>query len=316
MRNALYSGLRLTADGFWRLTRAIDRRIEQNSFQPRWAPAPLLKQKDRTFPKFGFPRETDSLCPKCVTEVRTKILSGNADWKVLVDGNPGEIKAQIVEEDGKILMKKDCPEHGHFEDVMSTDPAFFKRLESLYPGRDFVIPKDGLHEHGTSSIKYGRGAVLTIDLTNRCNMMCNPCFMDANQVGYVHELDWEEIQKLLDDAVSIKPRRQLSVQFSGGEPTISPHFLRAIQYAREVGYFSVQCATNGIRFAQDEDFARQAAEAGLRFAYLQFDGVSNEANEHRKVGNLYDVKQRAIENLHKHGVDITLVTTIVNTVND
>src|ERR1700730_961266 len=316
MRNALYSGLRLTADGFWRLTRAIDRRIAQNSFQPRWAPAPLLKQKDRTFPKFGFPRETDSLCPKCVTEVRSKILSGNADWKVLVDGNPGEIKAQIVEEDGKILMKKDCPEHGHFEDVMSTDPAFFKRLESLYPGRDFVIPKDGLHEHGTSSIKYGRGAVLTIDLTNRCNMMCNPCFMDANQVGYVHELDWEEIQKLLDDAVSIKPRRQLSVQFSGGEPTISPHFLRAIRYAREVGYFSVQCATNGIRFAQDEDFAREAAEAGLRFAYLQFDGVSNEANEHRKVGNLYDVKQRAIENLHRHGVDITLVTTIVNTVND
>ena len=67
-------------------------------------------------------------------EVRTKILSGEADWKVLVDGNPGEIKAQIVEEDGQILMKKDCPEHGHFEDVMSTDPAFFKRLESLYPG--------------------------------------------------------------------------------------------------------------------------------------------------------------------------------------
>jgi uncharacterized radical SAM superfamily Fe-S cluster-containing enzyme len=213
-------------------------------------------------------------------------------------------------------MKKDCPEHGHFEDVMSTDPAFFKRLESLYPGRDFVIPKDGLHEHGTSSIKYGRGAVLTIDLTNRCNMMCNPCFMDANQVGYVHELEWEDIQKLLDDAVSIKPRRQLSVQFSGGEPTISPHFIRAIRYAREVGYFSVQAATNGIRFAQEEGFAREAAEAGLRFVYLQFDGVGNEANQHRKVGNLFDVKQRAIDNLHTAGVDITLVTTIVNTVND
>jgi uncharacterized radical SAM superfamily Fe-S cluster-containing enzyme len=316
MRNALYSGLRLTADSLWRLTRSIDRRFPQNSFQPKWAPAPLLKQKERTFPTFGFPRETDSLCPKCVMEVRTKILSGEADWKVLVDGNPGEIKAQIVEEDGKILMKKECPEHGQFVDVMSTDPAFFKRLESLYPGRDFVIPKDGLHEHGTSSIKYGRGAVLTIDLTNRCNMMCNPCFMDANQVGYVHELEWEDVQKLLDDAVSIKPRRQLSVQFSGGEPTISPHFLRAVRYAREVGYFSVQAATNGIRFAQEEDFARQAAEAGLRFVYLQFDGVGNEANEHRKVGNLFDVKQRAIDNLHRGGVDITLVTTIVNTVND
>jgi uncharacterized radical SAM superfamily Fe-S cluster-containing enzyme len=315
MRNLLYSGLRGGAEVLWRVVRAVDKRFPQNSFQPRWAPGPLLKQKERSFPKFGFPRETDSLCPGCVKEVRAQILSGEADWKVLVDGNPGEIKATIVEENGRILMKKDCPKHGHFEDVMSTDPAFFKRLESLYPGRDFVIPKDGLHNHGTSSIKYGRGAVLTIDLTNRCNMMCNPCFMDANQVGYVHELEWEDVKKLLDDAVSIKPRRQLSVQFSGGEPTLSPHFLQAIRYAREIGYFSVQCATNGIRFAQDEDFAREAGEAGLRFAYLQFDGVGNENNQHRLVGNLFDVKLKAIENLHKHAVDVTLVTTIINGVN-
>ncbi len=315
MRSALYSGLRSGAEILWRVTRAIDRLFPQRSFQPKWAPAPLLKQRERSFPKLGFPRETDSLCPGCVKEVRSKILSGEVDWKVLVDGNPGEIKARIVEEDGRILMKKECPAHGRFEDVMSTDPAFFKRLEQLYPGRDFVIPKDGLHNHGTSSIKYGRGAVLTIDLTNRCNMMCNPCFMDANQVGYVHELEWEDVKRLLDDAASVKPRRQLSVQFSGGEPTMSPHFLAAVRYAREIGYFSIQCATNGIRFAQEEDFARDAAEAGLRFAYLQFDGVGNENNQHRKVGNLFDVKLKAIENLHKHGVDVTLVTTIINGVN-
>ena len=316
MRRAVYSGIRRVADGLWSVARAIDRRFPERSFQPRWAPAPLLKQRERTFPPLGFPRPTDSLCPRCVSEVRAQILSGEADWKVLIEGRPGEIPAEIVEEDGRILMRKECSRHGRFEDVMSTDPAFYKRLEAMYPGRDFVIPKDGLHEHGTSSIKYGRGAVLTIDLTNRCNMMCDPCFMDANQVGYVHELEWEDVQKLLDDAASIKPRRQLSVQFSGGEPTLSPHFLPAIRYARKLGYFSVQCATNGIRFAQDEQFAKDAAEAGLRFAYLQFDGVGNEHNQHRKVGNLYDVKLRAIENLHKHGVDVTLVVTIVNTIND
>ncbi len=316
MRKTIYAGVQKTADALWKVTRALDAFFPEGRLQPKWAPAPLLKQRERSFPTFGFPRETDSLCPRCVSEVREEILSGKADWKLLVDGNPGEIKARIVEEGGQIRMVKDCPKHGHFEDVLSTDPAFFRRLESLYPGRDFTIPKDGLHEHGTSSIKYGRGAVLTIDLTNRCNMMCNPCFMDANQVGYVHELEWEDVKKLLDDAVSIKPRRQLSVQFSGGEPTLSPHFLPAIRYARQLGYFSVQCATNGVRFAQDEDFAREAGEAGLRFAYLQFDGVGNENNQHRKVGNLYDVKLRAIENLKKHGVDITLVTTIINSVNN
>jgi uncharacterized radical SAM superfamily Fe-S cluster-containing enzyme len=316
MRRAIYGGVQKAADALWHAARALDRVFPERTVKPKWAPAPLAKQRQKSFPTFGFPRETDSLCPRCVTEVRTQILSGDVDWKVLIEGNPGEIKARIVEEDGRILMKKDCPKHGHFEDVMSTDPAFFKRLESLYPGRDFVIPKDGLHEHGTSSIKYGRGAVLTIDLTNRCNMMCDPCFMDANQVGYVHELEWEDVKKLLDDAASIRPRRQLSVQYSGGEPTLSPHFLPAIKYAREIGYFSVQCATNGIRFAQDEAFAKAAKEAGLRFAYLQFDGVGNEHNQHRKVGNLFDVKLRAIENLHKYGIDVTLVTTVINGVNN
>ncbi len=46
--------------------------------------------------------------------------------------------------------------------------------------------------------------------------------MDANQVGFVHELTWDEIKTMLDNAVTIKPRRQMSVQFSGGEPTLSP----------------------------------------------------------------------------------------------
>ena len=190
------------------------------------------------------------------------------------------------------------------------------RIENLFPGRDFQAVTDTLHNHGTSSIQYGRGSVLTIDLTNRCNMMCDPCFMDANQVGYVHELTFDDVKKLLDDAISIKPRRQMTVQFSGGEPTISPIFLESVAYARKVGYFSVQAATNGIRFAQEPDYAKQAHDAGLRIAYLQFDGIGEEANSHRKVGNLFDVKLRAIENLHAAGIDVALVVTIVNTVNN
>jgi uncharacterized radical SAM superfamily Fe-S cluster-containing enzyme len=200
---------------------------------------------------------------------------------------------------------------------MSIDPAFFKHLEEVFPGRDIRAHNDEkLHNHGSSTIQHGRGSVLTIDLTNRCNMMCDPCFMDANQVGFVHELTWEDIKTLLDNAISIKPRRQMSVQFSGGEPTLSPYFFDAIAYARKVGYNSVQAATNGIEFAKSAEFAKKAAEAGLRYAYLQFDGIGNAANEHRKVGNLFDVKLRAIENIHNAGIEIVPVTTIINGINN
>ena len=44
--------------------------------------------------------------------------------------------------------------------------------------------------------------------------------------------------------------------------------------------------------------------------------MTNEANSHRKVGNLFDVKLRAIENLHAAGIDVVLVVTVVNGVNN
>src|SRR5262244_2863872 len=80
-------------------------------------------------PPPGWPRETDSLCPNCVREARQAIVDGKQDYKILLNEKVGEIKAIITEKDGKIVMLKDCPIHGHFEDVMAIDPAFFKHLE-------------------------------------------------------------------------------------------------------------------------------------------------------------------------------------------
>lgn len=307
----------LAAKGAWAVFDKINSVNQNPSFTPKWSDKPLLKSYQKSKPPLGWPRTTDSLCPKCVPEMRNKILNGELPVEILKNEKMGEIKAQIIERDGKILMVKECAIHGKFEDVMAIDTAFFKHLEDVFPGRDIRAHNDEkLHNHGSSTITHGRGSVLTIDLTNRCNMMCDPCFMDANQVGFVHELSWDDIKTMLDNAISIKPRRQMSVQFSGGEPTMSPYFLDAVRYSRKVGYNSVQAATNGIEFAKSPEYARQAAEAGLRYAYLQFDGIGNAANSHRAVGNLFDVKMRAIENLYSAGVDIVPVTTIVNGINN
>jgi len=309
-------GIGTMAGTGWHLFQAANKIAAAGSVRPAWAPAPLLKSAERTFPELGWPRETVSLCPTCVKEVREDLLSGRMSIEALTRSDAGQIKARIIESAGRILMVKDCPKHGHFEDVLSIDPAFTRVVHNRFPGRDFAMAPDTYHDHGTSRVRYGRGAVLNVDLTNRCDMMCEPCFTDANQVGYVHELSWEDIKAILDDALKVLPRRQMSIQFTGGEPTLSPYFLDAIAYARTIGFGTVQCATNGIRFAQNAEFARAAAKAGMRFAYLQFDGVTNEANAHRKVTNLFDVKKRAVQNMGAAGIDIVLVTTIINTINN
>lgn len=314
---AIERAVTASANKVWPVMQQLNRvGPDPKPFHPKWSDTPVPRGKARSKPPLGWPRETDSLCPTCVKEARAVILRGDADWRTLLTDKPGEIRAKIVERDGHIVMEKTCPKHGSFTDTLAIDAAFLERIESLFAGRDVPMTPDAIHNHGSSTIKYGRGAVLTVDLTNRCNMMCDPCFMDANQVGYVHELSWDEIKKILDDAADVRPRRQMSIQFSGGEPTLSPHFLDAIRYAREKGYFAVQCATNGLRFAQEPGFAKQAKEAGLRMAYLQFDGVTNQSNSHRKIANLYDVKLRAIEELAAAGIDVILVVTIVNGVNN
>src|SRR5947209_16678977 len=92
-------------------------------------------------------------------------------------------------------MRKSCKKHGPFEDALSNHPDFFRRMERLAFGRDFECVDDcNVHVHGPNSISSGRGTFLIVDLTNRCNMMCSPCFMDANASSYVHELSIEDIR--------------------------------------------------------------------------------------------------------------------------
>jgi hypothetical protein len=149
----LISGL---SDVAWKAFQSVNQRLpEGEAIRPNWAPGPLLKSYERSAPPLGFPRETDSLCPSCVKEVRNAVITGPVQLETLKQAHPGEIKAQILEDAGQVVMRKTCPKHGEFEDVMSTDPAFLERIESLIFGRDFKAPEDKeVHRHRTSKIKF------------------------------------------------------------------------------------------------------------------------------------------------------------------
>jgi len=101
---------------------------------------------------------------------------------------------------------------------------------------------------------------------------------------------------MLDNAITIKPRRQMSVQFSGGEPTLSPYFLDAVRYARKVGYNSVQAATNESNSQKVSSSASRQWKPACATPIFNSMASGNAANAHRMVGNLFDVKLKAIEN--------------------
>ncbi|MFP3871706.1 MAG: tetraether lipid synthase Tes [Candidatus Aenigmatarchaeota archaeon] len=251
----------------------------------------------------GLPKKTVSLCPECKEKI------------------PAEIK----EKDGKVVMEKDCDEHGHFESLVWSDVDLYLKAEVFaYDGKGVDNP---YYEDATScpencglcNLHKSHTCLANIDLTNRCNMNCPICFANANKQGYVYQPSYEEVVDMLKTLRAEEPVPTPAVQFSGGEPTVYPNFFEVIEKASELGFSQIQVATNGIKLANDEDFARKCEEAGLHTVYLQFDGLKEEIYIKARGRKMLDVKKKAIENTRKtkpNPLSTVLVPTIVKTVND
>ena len=254
--------------------------------------------------KKGLPKETLSVCPVCK--------------KV--------IPATIYEENGKVMYKKTCPEHGEFKDVYFGDVESYLRLEKW--AVDGIGVKDDVAEivdgfppecEGCPT-HYSHTSLANLDLTNRCNLKCPICFANANAAGYVYEPDLETVKQMMVDLREERPVPTPAIQFAGGEPTVYPHFLEAVSMARDLGFAQIQVATNGIRLARDPNFAQAMMDAGMHTIYLQFDGFKEETYiKARNRPMFLKDKLLAIEharNTTPKPLSTVLVPVIVRGIND
>src|ERR1700733_13075243 len=111
------------AKGAWVVYERLNRISPNPPFTPKWADKPLQKSWQKEKPHLVWELTTDSLCPKCVPEISKQILDGRVPHEVVLNDKVDEIKTQIIERNGQILMVKDCPKNAHFEDLMSIDTA-------------------------------------------------------------------------------------------------------------------------------------------------------------------------------------------------
>ena len=64
LANFVGNSLSSAAGTTWNAVQWLNEKLPAGTFHPKWAPAPSIKSKERTFPVLGFPRTTDSLCPR------------------------------------------------------------------------------------------------------------------------------------------------------------------------------------------------------------------------------------------------------------
>jgi MoaA/NifB/PqqE/SkfB family radical SAM enzyme len=73
---------------------------------------------------------------------------------------------------------------------------------------------------------------LELEITGLCNLTCAHCYADSGPRGghgTMTPADWEHV---IDQAAALGVR---TVQFIGGEPTVSPYLARLVRYALDTG---------------------------------------------------------------------------------
>jgi uncharacterized radical SAM superfamily Fe-S cluster-containing enzyme len=255
------------------------------------SPAPVKHDADHVFFEL-----TRSICPEC---------------RRVVD-------AHILLRDGRVYMRKRCPEHGRFEALVYADAEAYTRSARFNkPGTiplafGHQVEHGCPHDCGLCPEHQQHTCLGIIEVNSACNMDCPLCFASA---GRGFNLTLGEVEGILDDLVRTEGRPEV-VQFSGGEPSIHPQIIPMLRAAKSRGIRHVMLNTNGKRIARDDRFLADLAEVRPSI-YFQFDGFDERtyATIRGEPGILAE-KLRALDRLAEIGCSVVLVPAVERGVND
>jgi 7,8-dihydro-6-hydroxymethylpterin dimethyltransferase len=255
-----------------------------------------VPQRTRSDVDYVFHELTRSICPDC---------------RRVID-------AQVLLRDGKVYMRKRCPEHGPFEGLIYADAdAYVRNARFNKPG---TMPlafthevRDGCpYDCGLCPDHQQHVCLGIIEVNSACNMDCPLCFANA---GAGFNLTLAEVEEILDDLMRTEGRPEV-VQFSGGEPSIHPQIVDMLRDARRRDIRHVMLNTNGKRIARDDAFVAQLAELKISI-FFQFDGFESRTYEViRGEPDILEEKLRALDRLAEAGCNVVLVPAIERDVNE
>ncbi|RQW79308.1 MAG: radical SAM protein [Methanothrix sp.] len=146
--------------------------------------------------------------------------------------------------------------------------------------------------------------VVMWNLTRRCNLACQHCYMDAEKDAS-EELSLEEGIHLVDDLAALNIPILI---FTGGEPLLSRNFFAYAFHAREIGLRTV-ISTNGTLITPE--VARLMAEAKIRYVGVSMDSITPQRHDSfRGVAGAWDKALQGMRNARDAGLKTGLRITL------
>ena len=166
----------------------------------------------------------------------------------------------------------------------------------------------------SSSFTFDRPSVVSWNLTYRCNLACEHCYLDAGPNPLVKteefadrsELSTDDCFKVIEEIASFAP--ECLTILTGGEPLLRRDILAIVRRASERGLWPV-VGTNGVKVTVN--VARLLAEAGARGLALSLDALDPERHDRfRAVRGAWENTVRGAEVLRDAGLPYLVQTTV------
>lgn len=202
-----------------------------------------------------------------------------------------------IEQNGEYIdFHVDCP-NGVKSSRISSDAHIFLEIRKRY-FRDFSKP----------SVHKGKKWFHLIEITDDCNFKCPVCYVNA---GNSSSKTFLSVEAVLEKASYVKNSGGKIVTLTGGEPTLHSDLPSMVKKISDMG-LKVEIATNGLKIAEDFNYAKSLKESGLLRAWLQLDTLDADIHKKMRGNNFIEQKKRAADYIISSGLRIGIIVTVTS----
>ena len=229
------------------------------------------------------------------------------------------VPARVFFRDNRVWQESLCPNCENEPALIASDQNWYmanilKVMPDCSPLQFSKQNKNGCpHDCGPCTWHASPCQLPVISITNNCNLRCPICFT-YNRPDEIYNITVEEMRRVVDWIIKSSKQVDL-INITGGEPSLHPDILNILRECKRPEIGRITMNSNGIKLAEDYDLCQKLAEMEI-YVILSFNTLDSDISKRLHGRDITESKLRAIDNLTRAGVKMTLLNVMIHDINE